>query len=132
MNSEYIHELTPQALNEIPFHSDVKWIERLVANNLPFHLAVHKITAAEEMPLEYVETHVHVSPELNIILGNNDTFQFKVNLGSEVYHVKSPSTIWIPAGMNHSVMAISGSGYYICLILKEDKNVTYESLTRKS
>ncbi len=130
--SEYIHELISESLDAIPFHSQVKWIDRMVATNIPFHLAVHKITEAKELPLEYVETHVHSSPELNIILGDDDTFLFRVHLGDEIHHVKSRSTIWIPAGLNHSIMAINGSGYYICLILKEKADVTYESLTGQS
>jgi quercetin dioxygenase-like cupin family protein len=130
--SEYIHKLIPESLDAVPFHSQVKWIERLVANNLPYHLAVHKITGAEAMPYEYVEMHNHSYPEINIILGDDDSFEFKVHLGNNVYQVKSPSTIWIPAGMDHFIVAVNGSGYYICLILKENANITYESLTGPS
>ncbi len=130
--SEYIHKLIPESLDAVPFHSQVNWIERLVAHNVPFHLAVHKITAAKETPVEYVEMHNHSYPELNIILGDDEAFEFKVHLGTNVYQVKSPSTIWIPAGMDHFIVAVNGSGYYICIIFKESANVTYESLTGQS
>ena len=76
--------------------------------------------------------HNHSYPELNIILGDDETFEFKVHLGTNVYQVKSPSTIWIPAGMDHCIVAVNGSGYYVCIIFKERANVTYESLTGQS
>lgn len=129
--SDYIHELIPESLDTVPFHSQVNWVERLVACNLPLHLAVHKIRDAKAIPLDYVELHNHSYPEINIILGDDDTFLFKVQLGDDVYHVNSSSSIWIPAGMDHSIVAVSGSGYYVCLILKGDAGLTYESLTGK-
>ncbi len=127
--NNYIQKLISESLDDVPFHSQVEWIERLVSTNLPVHLAVHKISDSKEMPIEYVQSHRHSHPELNIILGDDQMLTFKVQLGENTYVVESPSSIWIPSGMEHSAVATSGSGYFICLILKDSATSTYESLT---
>lgn len=129
---DYIQKLVPESLGAVSCHSHVDWIERLVAKNFPVHLSVHHISDAKEMPLDYVQSHHHSYPELNIIISDDNSLQFKVELGDDVHYVESPSSIWIPAGMDHSTVAISGSGYFVCMILKEHEKSTYESLTEKS
>src|SRR5438128_12205704 len=66
---QFIYELTPSALTNVPFHDDTKSITRFFAENFPAYLAVHEISPVILPPKEY--THLHVLEEhddVNIIL----------------------------------------------------------------
>lgn len=118
--SNLINNMQFSPLSSIPFHSDIKCIERIVAKEFPFHVAIQHITGAQSMPRDYTRLHTHDVPEINIVLGNTDELVHGIHLGAEFYEVKSPSTIWIPPHLEHSANVISGSGYFICIILNQN------------
>ncbi|MCI5138366.1 MAG: hypothetical protein D3922_08105 [Candidatus Electrothrix sp. AR1] len=58
MNKKYqnlIFKNVYAPLSSIPFHTDCSCIERLVAEEFPVHLAIHKVTNAQGLPQKYVE-----------------------------------------------------------------------------
>lgn len=108
------------ALSTIPFHNDVSCIKRFIPEGFPVHLAIHKVSNAENVE-EYTKLHSHEIPEINILISDSDDLEYIVQLNDEVQNVKSNSSIWIPAGVNHSTNVIKGSGYYIAIRL--DNNI---------
>lgn len=113
------NEVSP--LESVPFHQGVSCIERLVATDFPFHLAIHKIREARDLPRKYVLPHKHSVPEINVLIGNEGDLRYGIQLGDEFYEVESPASIWIPAGLEHAATVVEGSGYYLCLILTDTK-----------
>ncbi len=103
-------------LNSVPFHENSIDIERYFSKNFPVHLAIHEIKKAPKKDRNYVKSHNHKKPEINILLGN---LKYKIILEDEEYIVQSPANIWIPAGLNHSATLIEGEGHYICIILND-------------
>ncbi len=96
----------------MPFHKDVSCIERYCPEKFPVHLAIHKISEANNVE-EYTTLHSHEMHELNILLGDEGGLEYSVRLGDKTYTVYSNFSIWIPGGMMHSTNVIRGSGYYI-------------------
>lgn len=112
-------------LSTIPFHTDIPCIERYFPEGFPVHLAVHKVSDANEFQ-EYTKPHSHDIPEINIIIGEEACLVYSIQLGDEVFEVKSNSSIWIPAGLQHSANVIEGSGYYIAIRLGQaPEAITY-------
>ncbi|MCI5179521.1 MAG: hypothetical protein D3911_09440 [Candidatus Electrothrix sp. AW3_4] len=106
-------------LSSIPFHSDCSCIERAIAEEFPVHLAIHRITKAQDLPQKYVELHKHSAPEINILIGDEGEMEYRFQLGDEIYNVSSPSSIWIPSELKHAANLIKGSGTYVCVILSD-------------
>ncbi len=119
--SKYIYALKNAPLDGVPFHSNTLCIDRYISENFPVHAAIHVISAVNTIPQEYVNLHKHTVPEINILLGN---VEYKICFENEEYLIKSPSNIWIPKDTLHSANVISGSGYYICIILDSEYAAT--------
>jgi len=115
--SHLIHVGKNQPLDTIPFHNDIRSIDRIAWERFPVHLAVHHINGIDRMPERYVEAHTHEEPEVNIIMSDGELV-YEIGLGDETYTVTAPAAIWIPPGLSHSANVIRGSGYFACMILK--------------
>ncbi len=114
IHEKLITRNTFSSLDTIPFHSQIDCIERYVPENFPIHLAIHKITDMKGAPIDYCDLHTHDDiTEVNLIIGAPDAITFRIQLGDEVYEVKSSSSIWIPPGIAHSANVISGTGYFV-------------------
>ena len=83
------------------------------------HVAVHFIDASKDLP-KYSKLHKHNHDEINLILSEDSELRYEIQLEDESYKVTSPSTIFIPKGINHSAQAISGKGIFVCVILSND------------
>lgn len=79
-------------------------------------IAVHTIDMLPKKIPNYCELHKHDYDEINLILSENGNLVYKVQLEDETYRVKSPATVYIPAGTRHSAEVISGKGQFIALI----------------
>ncbi len=112
----FIFKNSTAPLSTIPFHADVPYIERYFSEGFPLHLAIHKVSDANEFQ-EYTKPHSHDVHEINIIIGDENNLEYLVQLGDEVFEVRSNSSIWIPSGLQHSANVIKGSGYYIAIRL---------------
>jgi hypothetical protein len=114
-NLIYKNSIIP--LSTVPFHIDVSCIERYFPDKFPMYLAIHKVTEASNSQ-KYTELHSHDTPEINIIIGDEGCLEYLIQLNEEVFTVQSNSSIWIPAGMQHSTNVIRGSGYYVAIRLQ--------------
>jgi len=122
---DLIFENVVTDLGAIPFHDASGEVQRFAPSRFPFpiHLAVHQIEVSGTAPRQYVEPHSHGYPELNILIGGPGALVYRFELDGQVREVKSPATIWIPAGVKHAASAVSGSGHYVCMILANTKDV---------
>jgi hypothetical protein len=112
---QFIYELTPSALINVPFHDDTRSITRFFAENFPVYLAVHEISPVVSPPKEYTQLHVHEDhDEINIILSRKNLL-YKIQVGEEEYIAGNNSSIWIPRGVMHSANVLQGTGYFITM-----------------
>jgi cupin superfamily acireductone dioxygenase involved in methionine salvage len=111
------------SLDSIPHHKIIDNIQRYIPENFPIHVAIHKITNAEKNPADYVTTHSHEAPEINILLGEKGELEYEFQLDEDVRRVTSPATIWIPSGVKHSANVRRGSGYFVCVIFSDTNSL---------
>ena len=67
--------------------------------------------------LDYSLLHKHNADEINLIISDNDKLKYEIQLGDEKYRVTSPTTVFIPKGVQHKAKLISGKGIFVCIIL---------------
>lgn len=113
-----IYENLESPLSSIPFHHDVEGLQRYFAEGFPYHLAIHKFDRMDRQPKVYTQPHAHPFDELNIIIGDDLTYD--ILLGDENFTIKGNYSIWIPAGTLHAANVISGTGYYVVIRLDHD------------
>ena len=82
------------------------------------HIAVHFVDATKKLP-KYSKLHKHNHDEINLILSEESKITYEIQLDDEIYKVTSPSTIFIPKGVNHRAQALSGKGIFVCIILSD-------------
>lgn len=121
---KFIKKGVTEPLNKIPFHSDapIKRLSMLSKKLIPesnTHIAVHYIDNSEEIP-KYSQPHKHDHDEINMILSEDSTLTYDIQLEDEMYEVSSPATIYIPKGLEHNAQAKSGKGMFVCIILSDD------------
>lgn len=119
---KYITKGMPEPLSKVPFHkkAPIKRISMLSDITMPeskIHAAVHFVDAVNKKISKYSILHKHDVDEVNIILSQNDKLVYEIQLDDEIYKVSSPVTIFIPKGVKHRSDVISGSGFFVCLIL---------------
>ena len=118
---KYIKLGIDEKLESIPFHkkAPIRRMSMLSKSLIPesdTHIAVHFVDASKKLP-DYSQLHKHDHDEINLILSEDSELTYEVQLEDEKYKVSSPSTIFIPKGLQHSAQAISGKGIFICMIL---------------
>ena len=116
-NQHLIHHNVPSPLSTVAHHHDVACIERFFSDTYPMHLAIHKVTDADDID-QYTDPHSHDVPEINIIISDTEgELVYEIQLAEEIFQVSSNATVWIPAGLTHASNVISGSGYFIAIRL---------------
>jgi L-cysteine desulfidase len=119
---KYITKGIHEPLSEVQFHkkAPIKRISMLSKKTIPeskIHAAVHFVDAINKKISKYSILHKHDVDEVNILLSQNDKLVYEIQLNDEIYKVSSPVTIFIPKGVNHRADVISGSGFFVCLIM---------------
>lgn len=120
---KFIKKGVNEALENVPFHgkAPIKRLSMLskdLISESNTHVAVHFVDATKKLP-EYSKLHKHNQDEINLILSQESKITYEIQLDDEIYKVTSPSTIFIPKGMNHRAQAISGKGIFVCIILSD-------------
>ena len=120
----FINEGMNESLEKIPFHqkAPIKRFSMLNKSMVPesdTHIAVHFVNASQKIP-KYSQLHKHNHDEINLILSEDDTLKYKIQLEDETYRVSSPSSVFIPKGVRHSAEVVSGTGIFVCIILSDD------------
>ena len=119
---KFIKKGVNEPLSKVPFHTKapIKRLSMLSKKLIPkssTHVAVHFVNSKKKMP-EYSVLHNHKYDEINLILSESGKLTYEIQLEDEVYKVSSPSTVFIPKGVNHKAKVISGKGIFVCIILK--------------
>ena len=119
---KYITKGIHEPLSEVQFHkkAPIKRISMLSKKTIPeskIHAAVHFVDAIDKKISKYSILHKHDVDEVNILLSQNDKLVYEIQLDDEIYKVSSPVTVFIPKGVNHRADVISGSGFFVCLIM---------------
>lgn len=119
---KYITKGIHEPLSKIQFHKEapIKRISMLSKKTIPeskIHAAVHFVDAIDKKISKYSILHKHDVDEVNILLSQNDKLVYEIQLDDEIYKVSSPVTIFIPKGVKHRADVISGSGFFVCLIM---------------
>ena len=120
---KYITKGIHESLSQVPFHkkAPIKRLSMLSKKTIPesnIHAAVHIVDINKKIS-KYSTLHKHDADEVNIILSQGDKLVYEIQLDDEIYKVSSPSTIFIPKGVLHRADVISGSGFFVCLILSD-------------
>lgn len=110
-----------EPLSKVPFHSKspVKRTLMLGKKTIPrsnIHLAVHDVDVNKKIS-KYSKIHKHDVDEVNLILSHGSTLVYEIQIEDEIYKVKSPSTVFIPKGINHRADVVSGKGFFVCFIM---------------
>ena len=113
-----------EPLEKVPFHgkAPIKRLSMLGKSLIPqsdTHIAVHFVNVSTNLP-QYSKLHKHNHDEINLILSEESSLTYNIQLEDEFYNVTSPSTIFIPRGIRHSAQAISGKGIFVCIILSNN------------
>jgi len=122
---KYITKGINEPLSKIPFHgkAPIKRLSMLGKKNIPqgnTHLAVHFVDADSKKIDEYCTLHKHNADEINLILSQDGSLKYEVQYEDEIYKVSSPVTLFIPKGVKHRARALSGKGFFICIILSKN------------
>ncbi len=70
----------------------------------------------DEYP-SYVEEHIHDVGKAYVILSENPgDIEAEIVLGKEKYEIKSPTAVYVPAGIEHNVRITKGHGFLIMVM----------------
>jgi mannose-6-phosphate isomerase-like protein (cupin superfamily) len=122
--SRFIKQGIIESLENVPFHKKapimrLSMLNKSIIPESDTHVAVHFVDASKKLP-EYSQIHEHNYDEINLILSEDSKLTYEVQLNDETYKVTSPSTIFIPKGLQHSAHAVSGKGIFVCIILSSN------------
>ncbi len=93
-------------------------INKALIEDAPFHIAVHFIKDLQTAPAPYAKMHSHPDhDEIGLIIAPKDVIEYEIILNGKENRVKSPASVYIPAGTQHRARALSGNGAYICILL---------------
>ena len=104
-------------------YRDIPELARLESVGSPCHVIVHEVVGdAEEEARDYCSGHAHPFAELNVLLGEPGALVYDIVLGDETITATSPTTVWIPAGMQHSANLRRGTGTFVVVYLREPQS----------
>ncbi len=127
---KFIKKGVIESLDKVPFHSNapikrLSMLNKVLIPQSDTHIAVHFVDASKTLP-KYSKLHKHNHDEINLILSEDSSLTYEIQLEDESYEVTSPSTIFIPKGIKHSAQAISGKGIFVCMILSNNLDLPSE------
>jgi len=118
---------TPQTLQETPlglpqqissFLSRYTLLNGETCSDAPAHIAVHLIKGLADAPDPYVCAHAHPTcDEIGLVIGQPDGLEYEILLNGNAHVVRSPGSVFIPAGTVHRARALRGSGAYVCMLM---------------
>lgn len=115
--------LVARSLASTSRYRDIPEVQRLEAVGSPCHVIVHEIAAdATDEPRDYCTEHRHGFAELNVLLGEPGALVYDIVLGGETITATSPTTVWIPAGVEHSANLRRGTGTFVVVYLREPQD----------
>jgi mannose-6-phosphate isomerase-like protein (cupin superfamily) len=117
----------PYHMDKLFGHEDLNGIERLsfLGNDrMPeksFHVAAHIVDGkyVHQEDWHYAQLHKHEFDQVNILISTNSYLKYKMEFDDKLEEVSSPSLIYIPAGTDHWVEPMEGTGIFICIYLDQ-------------
>ncbi len=115
-----------EALSTVAFHRDgpltryVMLQKDKVDGDGGFRVVSHIVDTTNKELGSYCELHYHDFDEVNIILSEDNSLKYKIQLEDETYTVEAPATVYIPKGIRHAAEAISGKGTYITITFTKE------------
>ncbi len=100
--------------------------DRVVAGS-PLYAIVRSVEDAHEDQVSHVGAHAHTCDSAFLFMGDGPDLEglvCEVALGDERYRLESPASVLIPKGLEHSYRFLSGSGYYINIVLAGNYNAS--------
>lgn len=101
-------------------------IDKRLLEMSPYYFIARKFTKSNCPVMSgHVDGHLHSCDSVFLFLGNHDNYEglcVEVILGNEKKQLKSPATVFIPAGIYHTYRYISGEGTYINFVNSGDYN----------
>ncbi len=91
----------------------------LISHGLPQGLenvALGSVDGTARDRRDHCELHEHGVPELNVIVPIT-ALSCEVVLGGERYDLEGPASIFVPAGLAHSVNVKAGTGFFVTIAL---------------
>ncbi len=126
---KYQHLITTgieQALSSVAFHYSAPLTRYVmlqkdkVEGDGGFRVVTHIINELPKMIDSYCVPHWHDFDEINLILSEDNSLKYKVQLEDEIYEVSAPATVYIPKGTRHSAEVVSGKGVYIVITFTKE------------
>ncbi len=122
-----VHKGKPQALKETflgkvetapGFLKRFVLLNRKLNPNAPCHIATHLVKNLKDKPEPYVHAHAHPSSnEIGLVIGQPGALEYEIVLNGKTHRLRSPSSVFIPAGTVHRARALRGSGAYVCILM---------------
>lgn len=115
-----------ESLNTVAFHHEAPLTRHVllqkdkVEGDGGFRVVSHTITDLPETIPSYCELHWHEFDEINLILSQDNSLVYRIQLEDEVYEVHSPSTIYIPKGVKHAAEVVSGKGIFLAITFTKE------------
>jgi hypothetical protein len=120
--------IKPRVSEAIPHH-DSKEMDKIGQNivllddksypDAGVRMTTRVVKGVTEDPGDYVELHTHEVDQVFIFLGtpeDEESLEVEFIFEDEVYHIKSPTTVFVPKGVPHTQKITRGSGRYITLL----------------
>lgn len=121
-----IHRGVIKSLDSVAFHHEApltryELLQKDAVNgDGGFRVVTHIINELPNVIPSYCELHWHEFDEINLILSENNSLKYKIQLDDEVYEVEAPATVYIPKGVKHAAEVISGKGVYVAITFTKD------------
>lgn len=113
--------VTPRLLEELTYH-DMRlremgplytFMDRALVPEADVVVLVHDVKKVPPNFKPYVEPHTHEVSQLYNLIGE---LTFEATLDGERHEVTAPASIFIPAGVKHTIRPLRGSGYVVVVL----------------
>jgi mannose-6-phosphate isomerase-like protein (cupin superfamily) len=106
--------------HQAPFSRYVMLQKDAVEGDGGFRVVTHVISDLPESIPPYCDLHQHEFDEINFILSEDGSLQYRIMLEDETYEVGPQTTVYIPKGTMHAAEVISGRGLFIAVMFTKN------------
>jgi len=114
-----------EPLAAVAGHSGAEGIDRLLlATNASvpgrsFHVAAHLVGAGfvPSADFAFTERQRHPFDEINVLIPNGGPFRYRYEVEGEIRIAEGPCSVFLPAGVEHRMEPIEGTGVFLCIKL---------------
>src|SRR4030042_959766 len=111
-------------LRENLSHHDMKWIKEQIGpgyncidsslvKEADIHIGLQEVRHVPPDYKQLAQAHKHDTNEYYLIIGD---LTLEITLGDEKHLVNGPATVFVPAGVVHTLRPVKGSGYFVVVM----------------